>query len=319
MTITHRYHWTCPIKTNLKFRAFTIIGLFFYISPTLSQKVNNVPEAFDAIDPNPIVIHLSNTLDIPTEGGHLQGVQAIGAIGNEKLFLSGSSLDQAYIVRADVKNRKTDTLIVLMEDPFRHAGGIQVSNGYLAVGIEDNNTKTKAKVCVYSYENVGLYHSRPNVTIDREGEVKRPTAGATGLLARDVGYLMVVANWDARVWDFYAVDVDKGKSWPLKSIAAPDDWASYQSINLVMDDKGIYAIGFHQEKGTHLADLFFVSSLDHFDPQVEKIISKTFHCQNGADFIGAAGLQVDDEGKLHVWATQKNAAEQIVVNRFSQN
>lgn len=307
------------IRTIQKLKVFTVITLLLYISPTLSQKVKNVPEAFRSIDPNPSVISIKNTLNVPTENGHLQGVQAIGPIGNEKLLISGSSLDQAYILLADVKDKKTDTLIPLMEDPFRHAGGIQASNGYLVVGIEDNFTRTKAKVCVYPYKNGNLYGTTPNVTIDREGEAKRPTAGATGLLVRDIGYLMVVANWDARIWDFYAVDADNGRHTLLQSFEAPEDWASYQSINLVMDDDGVYAIGFYNETGSHLADLFFVSKLDYFDPHLEKIATRTFNCKNGADFIGAAGLQVDEKGKLHIWATQKEASEQIVVNRFSQD
>lgn len=292
--------------------------LLLCISPIWSQKVKNVPKAFNTINENPITLHIGNTLNIPAENGHFQGVQVLKSHGRKKLLVSGSSQHRSYILQADMETRKTDTLITLMEDPFRHAGGIQVSNGHLAVGIEDNFTKTIAKACIYNYNNGNLFKVLPNVVIDRTGEDKRPTAGATGLLARDEGYLMVVANWDSRIWDFYAVDPDLGKYGLLKSFNAPDDWASYQSINLIMDDESVYAIGFYKELEIGRADLIYVSGVDYFNPQMQKIGTKAFNCTNGVDFIGAAGLEVDDGGKLHIWATQKNASERIAVNVFSQ-
>ncbi len=294
-----------------------VIPLLLCSFPTWSQKVKNVPEAFSAIDPSPTTIHIRNTLDVPTENGHFQGIQVMETQGRKKLLVSGSSLHRSYILQVDMERQETDTLITLMKDPFRHAGGIQVSNGYLAVGIEDNFKKTSAKACLYNYRNGNLYKSIPDVIIDRTGEVKRPTTGATGLLAREEGYLMVVANWDSRIWDFYSVEPENGKYRLLKSFEAPDDWASYQSINLIMDEKDIYAIGFHQEMKTGRADLIHVSSVDHFEPQMKKIGTKFFNCTNGVDFIGAAGLEVEDD-EMHIWATQKNASDHIAVNQFSQ-
>jgi len=283
-----------------------------------SQKVKNVPKAFNAIVTSPTTIHIKNTLDLPTEKGHFQGVQVMESHGRKKLLVSGSSLHRSYILQVNMESQETDTLITLMEDPFRHAGGIQVSNGYLAVGIEDNFNKTRAKACIYNYRNGNLYKSLPDVTIDRTGIAERPTAGATGLLARDEGYLMVVANWDSRIWDFYAVEPENGKYRLLQSFDAPNDWASYQSINLIMDEKDIYAIGFYQEMKTGHADLIHVSSVDHFELQMEKIGTKLFNCTNGVDFSGAAGLEVEHGEKLNIWATQKNASEDIAVNIFSQ-
>ncbi len=297
---------------------YFVIPLLLCSFPTWSQKVKNVPEAFNDIDSSPTTIHIRNILDVPTENGHFQGIQVMEIHGRKKLLVSGSSLHRSYILQADLESQETDTLITLMKDPFRHAGGIQVSNGYLAVGIEDNFNKTRAKASIYNYRNGNLYKSLPDITIDRFGEVKRPTAGATGLLALDEGYLMVVANWDSRIWDFYAVEPENGKYRLLKSFDAPTNWASYQSINLIMDEKHIYAIGFYQEMNISQADLIYVSSVDHFEPQMEKIGTKYFNCTNGVDFIGAAGLEVENGGKLNIWATQKNALEGIAVNIFSQ-
>ncbi|MGB5553492.1 MAG: hypothetical protein WBM83_02455, partial [Flavobacteriaceae bacterium] len=193
-----------------------------------------------------------------------------------------------------------------------------VSEPFLALGIEDNDTKTTSNVCVYNYTNEDLYTAQPKLTLYRKGEAKHQTAGATGLIALNSGYLMVVSNWDSRNWDFYHVNLDNNEKRLLLSFAAPDDWASYQSINLIKDKESIYAIGFYKKELLGKADLILVSLLGNFEPRMEKVLTKTFSCNNNVDFGGAAGLQIDKEGKLHIWATQKNPLNRIAVNKFSQ-
>lgn len=293
-----------------------ILGLFPILG--VGQQVKNVPEAFESISSEPEVILLNNEIKVPTDGGHLQGVQLIEKNGIEKLLISGSSLTTAYVLQVDLTTRKTDTLISLMSEPYRHAGGIQVSEDYMVVGIEDNFTKTVSRVCLYNYRDANLYKARPNVIINREGKAKLQTAGATGLLALDKDYLMVVSNWDSRNWDFYSIDPKKNEQKMLVGFDAPDDWASYQSINLIKDEKAIYAIGFYQKELLAHADLILVSKLETFEPIMEKVLTKTFNCKYEVDFGTAAGLQVDKKGKLHIWGTQRDALKQIVVNKFSQ-
>lgn len=205
-----------------------------------------------------------------------------------------------------------------MKGPYRHAGGIQVSEPYMVVGIEDNFTKTALKVCLYNYRDDKLNKARPTFTMDRKGKPKQQTAGSTGLLAMDTGYLMVVSNWDSRNWEFYRIDLEKNEQKMLASFAAPDDWASYQSINLFRDEKAIYAIGFYNKESVGHADLILVSSLKNFEPIMEKVRTKTFNCTNAVDFGAAAGLQVDKEGHLHIWGTQRDPLKRIAVNKFSQ-
>ena len=205
-----------------------------------------------------------------------------------------------------------------MKDPYRHAGGIQVSEPYLIVGIEDNIIKTTSKVGLYNYQNNSLAKAQPGITINREGEAKRFTAGATGLLAMEEGFLAVVANWDSRNWDFYHVEPENGKQELLFSFKAPQGWGSYQSINLIKDSSAIYALGFYKKDMVGTADLILVSKLGSFDPIMEKIRSKTFNCKNGVDFNSAVGLQVDQKGKLHIWGTQADPAKEIAINKFSQ-
>lgn len=322
MTKTHVVYTFKPTfvmgRRNLCIGFFLMTTLGFYPILGFSQQVKNVPKAFESISSEPEVIILSNEIKVPIDGGHLQGVQFIEKNGIEKLLISGSSLTNAYVLQADLATRKTDKLISLMNEPYRHAGGIQVSEQYLVVGVEDNYTKTASKVCLYSYRDASLYMAQPTITIDRKGEAKRHTAGATGLLALDNCYLMVVSNWDSRNWDFYCVDPMKNEQKMLVSFAAPDDWASYQSINLIMDEEAIYAVGFYKKELLDTADLILVSRLENFEPIMEKVLTKTFNCKNEVDFGAAAGLQVDKEGKLHIWGAQRDALKQFAVNKFSQ-
>jgi len=298
---------------------FLIASIWLTPGLGFSQYVANVPEAFKALNSEAEVILINNKIKVPSESGHFQGVQLIEKKGTEKLLISGSSLTKAYVVQIDLKKRKTDKLITLMTDPYRHAGGIQVSGPYMIVGIEDNILKTTSKVCLYNYRNNALYKSRPNIIMEREGQSKQKTAGATGLLALDNHYLAVAANWDSRNWDFYQIDTEKGEHKFLHSFAVPNDWGSYQSINLIKDDSAIYAIGFHKKDAAGQADLILVSELGSFEPIMEKIDSKTFNCLNGVDFNAAVGLQVDSEGKLVIWSTQGDPGRSITVNKFIQN
>lgn len=305
-------------QLNLFIGSFLIAILWLYPLLGFGQQVKNVPESFENLSSEPEIIFLSNEIKVPSDGGHLQGVQVIEKNETEKLLISGSSLTLAYILQVDLATRKTDKIITLMKEPYRHAGGIQVSEQYIVVGIEDNFTKTSSKVCLYNYREANLHKAQPNITIHREGEAKRKTAGSTGLLALENDYLMVVSNWDSRNWDFYRIDPEKSEQKMLESFAAPDDWASYQSINLIMDEEAIYAIGFYKKEVVGYADLILVSSLETFEPIMEKVLTKTFNCKNEVDFGAATGLQVDKEGKLHIWGTQRDPLKRIAVNKFSQ-
>jgi len=291
--------------------------LVLYPIQTYSQLVKNVPQAFGALSSEPEVILINNIIKVPHRNGHFQGVQLIEKNGIEKLLVSGSSHTEAYVLQIDLSTRKTDTLITLMKDPYRHAGGIQVSDPYMIVGIEDNIIKTTSKICIYNYRDNSLYSAQPSITINREGEAKLHTAGATGILNMDSYYLVVVANWDSRNWDFYQIEPEKGENKLLFSYDAPQDWGSYQSINLIKDGSSIYAVGFYKKDVVGTADLILVRKLESFEPTMEKILSKTFNCKNGVDFNAAVGLQIDNKGNLHIWGTQNDPGKQIAINRFS--
>ncbi len=210
-------------QRNLFFRFFLLTILWLQAILGFGQQVKNVPKAFEALSSEPEIILVKNKMRVPLDGGHLQGVQVIDSQGDEKLLISGSSLTQAYLLQVDLTARKADRLIPLMNEPYRHAGGIQVSEPYLVVGIEDNFAKTSSKVCIYNYRDTSLYNAQANITINRMGEMKLQTAGATGLLAMDNDYLMVVGNWDTRNLDFYRIDPKKKEQKMLGSFEVPVD------------------------------------------------------------------------------------------------
>lgn len=299
--------------------AFFLLGSLWLCSVAgFGQQVDNVPNAFEKLSSKPTTISLDNGVEVPAANGHFQGVQVIEKNGAEKLLISGSSRNTAYILQADLTTQKAEKLISLSEEPFRHAGGIQASVPYLVVGIEDNVIKTASKVGLYDYVGGKLLRAEPNMVVDRQGEVERYTAGATGLLAMKEGYLLVVGNWDSRHWDFYHVDPETGKQNNIASFTAPAAWAGYQSINLIGDIEAIYAIGTYQKGPEGYADLILVSKQEAFQPIMKKVATKVFNCANEVDFSGAAGLQVDKQGKLQLWAAQKNTGQKIAINRFSE-
>jgi hypothetical protein len=149
-------------RQHLIINAFLFVLLWFYPNIGFGQYVKNVPEAFDEISSEPEVIILSNEINEPSIGGHFQGVQVLQQNGTQKIFISGSSQSKAYLLQADLTSKKTDKLITLMNEPFRHAGGFQVSEPYLAVGIEDNILKTYSKVSLYISKTLNFQKQSQN-------------------------------------------------------------------------------------------------------------------------------------------------------------
>ncbi|MCF8465295.1 MAG: hypothetical protein K9G41_10660 [Flavobacteriales bacterium] len=68
-------------------------------------------------------------------GGHLQGIQ----LHNETLFVSGSSKEFGYL--SLFQKLGSDFRFIglkkLATDPLNHAGGFQIAENWLAIGLED--------------------------------------------------------------------------------------------------------------------------------------------------------------------------------------
>lgn len=238
-----------------------------------------------AAQPDTLTVVLPEGTAVP-RGGHLQGVQAwrSSADGGWRVALSRSSntLGQVYIADfgEELAGRGRVTRIVDFssdgrEPPLRHAGGFQVVDEILAVGLEDNQDRLRSEVQFWDLRDPSRPRQLTHLTVRREGD--RPgdmTAGAVGLLIRENDALLCVANWDAAALDFYRSNgqpprdaacrfthVGRWKeSGTDRQAWRPDEiWRSYQSVNLLSGEPGKpQLLGFAGEAGNSVLDVFTI-------------------------------------------------------------
>ena len=293
----------------------------------------SIPELFIEIDTEPQIIRCINELEVNNKGGHLQGVQLLVKNEVEYAILSGSSGTYAYYSIAKLDNyNQVLSVNILMYKPFKHAGGIQVFQDLLVVGIEDNDAKDKSKVCIYEIENPDMPPLKPLAMIERNGEPFRSSAGCIGINRIGNRTLIVVGDWDTRHLDFYLSDEQKAglEINAFKKIYSIDNeeieksgwtdksWHAYQNINLLKDADGkLYLVGFGQNvQNENIADLFFVEHKDLREFSLKKLMSKTFHCKEGADFRSGAGIFFQSDGKMKVVSCGSHINDSLILNVF---
>jgi hypothetical protein len=189
---------------------------------------------------------------------------------------------------------------------LRHAGGIQLVDDLVVVGLEDNQQKKRSEVQFWNVANPEQPAQLAHLTVRRGGEPKDMTAGAVGLVRRERDYLLAVANWDSRAVDFYtstggtALD-DPACRFELRvrwrdDVAEKDDWrpgrefGAYQAINLVADSRGkFFMIGLHTVGEKDLADLFTIQMAGAASRLVRKIAAKELRLPEGCHFRYAGG------------------------------
>lgn len=162
-----------------------LIGVFSILWIVSCSPVKNgslFKEQFHNLDSFPKSIAFTNDEPVNNEGGHLQGVQSYSRGGQEYAVVTGSSSTYSYysIIKIN-ENPHVVSVVKILEKPFKHAGGFQIFEDYLAVGIEDNEEKTRSKVYLLHLENPENPPENPIVAITREGAYERATAGAVGL------------------------------------------------------------------------------------------------------------------------------------------
>jgi hypothetical protein len=293
----------------------------------------SIPELFLEIGVQPKILSCRNVLEVNNQGGHLQGVQITIKDEIEYAVLSGSSGTYAYysVVKLDDYD-EVISVNTLMHKPYKHAGGIQIFEDIMVVGIEDNDDKDKSKVCIYKIRNPEKPPVKPLTLNERKGEPFRSTAGCCGITKIGKGYLIVVGDWDTKHLDFYLWDknrldqkinafekvytIDTEKS--DRSSWADKAWHAYQNINLLKDaDGSIYLLGFgRNDQDENIADLFFVENKDLREFSLKKIISKTFFCQQGADFQSGAGIFLQPDGKLKIISCAPHIKDSLILNVF---
>jgi hypothetical protein len=313
---------------------YKFILLIFTLFPLLaySQK-GSLPEIFMEIDTEPQIILCQNKLEVNNQGGHLQGVQLLVKNELEYAIISGSSDTYAYYSVAKLDNyNEVLSVNILMHKPFKHAGGIQIYQDLMVVGIEDNDAKDKSKVCIYEIENPDKPPVKPLAMIERIGDPFRSSAGCTGITRIGNRYLIVVGDWDTKHLDFYlgdqqkleqgtntfekvyTIDTEKfdRSGWPDKA------WHAYQNINLLKDTDGkLYLFGFgRNDQNENIADLFLVEHKDLREFSLRRLVSKTFICKQGADFRSGAGIFLQPDGKLKVISCGSHIKDLLVLNVF---
>jgi hypothetical protein len=218
----------------------------------------------------------------------------------------------------------------LMDKPFKHAGGFQIFQNYMAVGIEDNDAKDKSRVCVYDISNPEKPQNKPVSVIERAGEPKRSTAGCVGITKHKDQILLAVGDWDTKNIDFYSCksgEFPKGHfelfySINNESISKKNwidkNWLPYQNINLISTvENELYLIGLGQNnKNENVADLYQLKDDDEGKFSIKKTASKTFNCENDVSFKAGAGAVIDNNGRLAIVACGYNIEQTSYLNFF---
>jgi hypothetical protein len=298
-----------------------ILPMIGWWTPAIGQNiVDDFPKAIQQLSSQPENVDFTNTILFDGTGGHLQGIQLHKEMDQIFAFISGSSATKSYMVKVGLDPpAKVIAIDELMSEPYRHAGGFQIFDNYLAVGIEDNYKRTSSLIKIYNISGSKNDWSQPFYTIYRTGEFERSTAGAVGMTQYNGEVLLAVANWNSINIDFYAcpsADFYSGEGefhqiatlTPLEVSTlnwSDPAWWSYQNINLFTDAKeGLYLVGFaRDDNDQHLADVFRVSFADRIpesesdmnqkkDIQIQKILTKSFERIGKTDFRAGAGLSI---------------------------
>lgn len=299
-----------------------IVPILVFLWGTLGAFAQSIPEQFNAIDPVPKTISYSNSLPLNEEGGHLQGVQ-FHPSGEDSFVLSGSSSTYAYYLI--VAGNQVTRVVELGQKPLKHAGGFQLADGYLAVGVEDNSEKDRSEVSIYQIDGTEI-QEKPTWVIHRKGKVMRATAGSVGLARDRDELLVVVGDWDARNLDFYRIDVKAPASSEIAPFATveakklsrenwiDDFWYSYQNINLIQDSDGrLYLVGLGtDEKGQNVAHLFEVNLQDS-RCDLKKVSSKIFPSDPAVSFRAGAGIHRGKDGKLQIVSCGSHAGSEAMI------
>ena len=305
-----------------------ILGLSFLLA--CPQKTASIGDnsAFDFQPEKSSNIALKNELGIPNEGGHIQGIQLYQKAGKSWYFFSGSSANQSYLAIADAESRNVISVQKLLDEPYRHAGGFQIMDDLLAVGIEDNEKKDKSLIHVYRILNAEKGELKLLQQIERKGDYKRMTAGSVALTKLDTELYLFVGNWDNHDLDLYRLPLDKLESpnqefeW-LSSINSDEldrstwvekSWFSYQNINFFWKDERLYLAAMAEKGlgGKQLLDIF-ACDLKGKNMGLEKVFHQSFPKKGDSGFRWGGGVYVDEKGNLQIMACGERIIGEIEV------
>ncbi|MCB9186772.1 MAG: hypothetical protein H6601_08505 [Flavobacteriales bacterium] len=295
------YPFMTTVRHLLKMYHFlTCLGLSTFLALAVSGQPLPDGEETLAIEAQNLAITVPDKEAF--EGGHLQGVQLF----NGTLIVSGSSQEFGYLaifqfIGGEFRFIATKKLAAA---PFDHAGGFQVAENWLAVGVEDPTGKRSSIVQLIDVSSFGNLSKPPVYSLKRQGEYKRSTAGAVALLKRDGHFLLAVGSWDSAIIDFYTSNhtdpyaedfkFEAWTSWDSREAKRKDwvnrDYNSYQSLQLTEDSTGVYLTGFAKRGNSNLADVFKLRT--DADPYtlIQKVSTYSVQCKGDVTFRNGAGL-----------------------------
>lgn len=293
------------------------------------QLINSI----EKINTTPASIKFENSLEINNDGGHLQGIQYLKHNQNDYYVLSGSSDSYSYysIVKIGVENLVISTNKIL-EKPFKHAGGFQIFENLMAIGVEDNDAKKRSKVFIFHIDDPEKPPKEPLAVIERMGTAKRATAGCVGISIIKNKVIVAVGDWDTKNLDFYRIDqkelMQSGAPLELeysidsrkmdKSNWVDERWLSYQNINLIKDDSdNLYLAGMTSgDKGENVLDFFEIESEDLSIFKLKKIYSKTFNGNKQTKFRWGSGIHYTRDMHIKVITCGENILDSSTIHIY---
>jgi hypothetical protein len=278
-----------------------LLLLFCFMPLAKAQRViADIPAAFNAIGLTPRLVHLnSERISLP-QGGHFQGIQLLT---DSQYIITSSSATYAYYMR--VRGHEADAIQKITESPLSHAGGCQIYEQRMIVGVEDNHSKDKSDIIMITFDASGRQIGQSNI-VHRSGTLKRSTAGATGYTkTKDGRYLIAVGDWSSKNIDFYMSRAGSDTLFDsLTTFHAPETgkWRAYQTLNLLTDISGkIYLISLGLDGFNNRADLFEVN-IDSHQANLRLLSTRIFKCKAHAGFRYASGINVSAENKLTIYS-----------------
>ncbi|MCB0669632.1 MAG: hypothetical protein KDC80_27595 [Saprospiraceae bacterium] len=285
---------------------------------TSGQKVTNTNHFHSEISftSSPREWSFSNLLEVDTSGGHLQGIQQYRHGKKDYYFVSGSSANYSYLGLIAKEVNEVLRIEKLFDAPLRHAGGFQICQNYLAIGVEDNVERNRSKVCIYDISGVPDFSTIPVYTIERSGTFERATAGCVALARLNNKWLLVVGDWNTRHLDFYiSVDLEIANGFTLEKTIVVNDigrkdwsdeqWLPYQNINLFISDSTLFLCGLGISQGKNTMDLFQIGSWHEHIFHLRKLAR--YQMKNtGGSFSWAAGVVFEETFPWEIFSTERN-------------
>jgi hypothetical protein len=321
------------MKNSGLFFSLILLHLSSSFAQTHSSALNEIISGLDNISINPRQIAFRNSLMINNNGGHLQGIQRVRHQGSDYYIVSGSSDQHSYysIIKAGENNLVISNNMIL-EKPFKHAGGFQICDPLMAVGVEDNEAKDKSKVFIFQLDSPERPPEKPLAIIDRLGTEKRASAGCIGIAQIRDKVLIVVGDWDTIHLDFYVIDraklgldpnaleleytINTGKTDKKNWIDT--SWLAYQNINIITPTPDLLLLaGMATNKNDEdILDLYQISTQDLETFRLTKVYTKNFGSNAQTRFRWGAGIHMTEDGSFQVLSTQENISEQSIINLF---